>query len=201
MADAPSRTGRAELDPVEYLLLSAADVTRLVPVATAALSLARAGAVRLLDAVLLMRTEGQITVRATRPGDRLGLAELDDAVAGGVRLSQHDIELVALTLEPDESALLLLVEDRWAEALSVAVRDSGARLAAGERVARDRVAAALAAHVPAERHGRVDLLSRGPGTTPVLDQVEQVRQLARLVDRGVLPIEDYEVQRTRVLQG
>jgi hypothetical protein len=201
VTDAEDRAGRPDPDLLEYLLLSAPDVTGLAPVAAAVAALARAGSIRVVDAVLLIRVEGQTTVRAVSPGEHPSVAALGHAVAGGLLLSSHDLELMALTLAPDESALLLLVEDQWAASLGVAVRASGARVAAGERVPRGRVAASLEAAVPTARHGRADLLQRGPDTTPVLDQVEQARQLTRLVDRGVLPLDGYEVQRRRVLQG
>ena len=201
VVDSTHRAGRPDPDLLEYLLLSAPDVARLAPVAAAVVALAQAGAIRLVDAVLLIRAEGQTTVRAISPGEHPSVAALGHAVAGGLLLSSHDLELMALTLGPDESALLLLVEDRWAASLSAAVRESGARVAAGERVARGRVAASLEASVPTARHGRADLLHRGPDTTTLFDQVEQARQLSRLVDRGVLQLDDYEVQRRRGLQG
>ncbi|HCB03730.1 MAG TPA: hypothetical protein DEQ43_05685 [Nocardioides bacterium] len=195
------RADRPDPDLLEYLLLSAPDVTGLASVATAVVALARSGTIRLVDAVLLVRSEGQTTVRTISPGEHPSLAALGRATTGGVLLSSHDLELMALTLGPDEAALLLLVEDRWAATLSAAVRRSGARMTAGERVPRGRVAASLEAAIPTARHGRADLLHRSPGTTTVFDQVEQVRQLSRLVDRGVLPLDHYEVQRRRVLQG
>jgi hypothetical protein len=190
-----------EPDMFEYVLLSAPDVDGLVPVAAAVIGMARAGSIRIVDAVLLSRPEAGATVRTEGPGSHPALAELARAVEGGPLLSPHDVELVALTLEPRQSALLLLLEDRWAEALASATREGGARVAAGERIARDRVVESLQAYASTERHGRVDLLHRGPGSTPLVDQVEQVRELARLVERGVLPVDHYDVQRRRVLEG
>ena len=128
------RADRPDPDLLEYLLLSAPDVTGLASVATAVVALARSGTIRLVDAVLLVRSEGQTTVRTISPGEHPSLAALGRATTGGVLLSSHDLELMALTLGPDEAALLLLVEDRWAATLSAAVRRSGARMTAGERV-------------------------------------------------------------------
>ena len=62
----------------------------------------------------------------------------------GVLLSRHDIELVALSLQPGDCAVILVAEDRWAEPLAVAARAIGGEVRAGERIARDRVEAALA---------------------------------------------------------
>jgi hypothetical protein len=201
MVESPSRGLQPDLDLFEYVLLSAASVDGLVPVAAAVVSLARAGSIHLVDAVFLVRPGDDPSVETIGPEENAVVAELDGAAEGGVLLSQHDIELAALTLGPCEAALLLLVEDRWAHPLSAAVREGGAQVAAGERIPRDRVLAAWDAFAPTERQGRVDLLLRGPRSASLLDQVEQVRQLAELVDRGVLPLERYEVQRRRVLNG
>jgi hypothetical protein len=201
MVDSSLRDDQPGLDLFEYVLLSAADVAGLVPVAAAVVDLARTGAIHLVDAVVLARAGDRPEVRTVSPDEHPVFADLDRAADGGVLLSPHDVDLAAVTLAPEESALLLLVEDRWAEPLSAAVRAGGARVAAGERIPRDRVLASLDASESAERQGRVDLLIRGPRTASALDQVEQVRQLAELVDRGVLPLERYEVQRRRVLQG
>jgi hypothetical protein len=201
MADVLQRSDQLDPDLFEYVLLSAPDVEGLAPVAAAILALVLAGSIHIVDAVLLSRPDAQATVRTASPEAHHELAELGRAVAGGPLLSAHDIELVALTLDPHESALLLLVEDRWAGALAMAAREGGARVAAGERIPRERLLESLDAYGSTARRGRVDLLLRGPGSTPLVDQVEQVRELARLVERGVLPIDHYEVQRRRVLQG
>ena len=201
MANGLGRSDQPDPDLFEYVVLSAADVEALAPAAAAVLALARAGSIHVVDAVLLSRPDAQATVRTGSPGAHLELLELGQAVVGGPLLSAHDIELVALTLAPHESALLLLVEDRWAGALAAAARQGGARLAAGERIPRERVLESLDEFTATSRHGGVDLLPRGPGGAPVVDQVEQVRQLARLVEKGVLPVDVYEIQRRRVVQG
>jgi hypothetical protein len=200
MADALPRSD-PDPDLFEYVLLSAPDVEGLAPVAGAILALVRAGSIHIVDAVLLSRPDADATVRTARPETHHELAALGRAVDVGPLLSAHDIELVALTLEPHESALLLLVEDRWAGALAAAAREGGARVAAGERIPRERLLESLDDDGSTARHGRVDLLLRGPGTTPFVDHVEQVRELARLVERGVLPVDRYEAQRRRVLEG
>jgi hypothetical protein len=62
----------------------------------------------------------------------------------GVFLSRHDVELVALALQPGSAAIVVVVEDRWAESLSAAARAAGGQVHAGERIGRERVEAALA---------------------------------------------------------
>lgn len=195
MPDAPRRDGEPDLDLLEYVLVSARDATGLSPVANAVVQLVHAGSIRLLDAVVLVRDRGSPRVDSAPPSDHPPLTELTTVADGGVLLSRHDVELASATLAPHQTALLLLVEDRWAGALSDAAREGGARLTAGERIARDRVLASL------DRSGSTDLIVHGPGATPPIDQVAQVRQLARLVERGLLSFDRYEAQRRRVLDG
>ncbi len=185
-----------DLDLLEYVLVSAPAVEALAPPAIAVAGLVHAGSLRVLDAVVLVRPAGRASVHSASTAEHPSLGALHDVVDGRVHLSAHDIDLAALTLAPAEAALLLLVENRWADALSLAVRGSGARLTAGEHIERARVEAALAPYAD-----RIDLLLRGPGTRPSGDQVEQVRRLARLVDRGILGLDRYDVQRRRVLEG
>ena len=193
-----------DLDLLEYVLVSAPSPSALAEVAGAVAGLVAAGAIRLLDVVVLVRPGDQAAVTVAEPSDHEELAALIGLSDGEVLLSGHDLELAAVTLAPEVTALLLLVEDRWAGALSSAARAAGGRLTGGERIARDRAMASLS-HGPS-RSGRGDLLARSPlclpalaGSLPMVDQTAQVRQLARLVDQGLLSLEQYEVQRRRVL--
>lgn len=186
--------GDVDLGLLEYVLVSGREPDGLAPVAEAVVQLARAGSIRLLDAVVLRRESGSTRVTSGSPAGHAVLSGLMAVAEGHVLLSVHDVELASMTLDPEETALLLLVEDRWANILSDAARQGGARLTAGERIARDRVLASL------EQAGATDLIVRSPGTTAsFVDQAAQVRELARLVDRGLLTLDRYEVQRRRVL--
>ncbi|MFC6045397.1 hypothetical protein [Nocardioides hankookensis] len=196
-----------DLDLLEYVLVSAGTVEGLASVATAVADTVGSGAIRLVDAVLLVRADGRTKVAVGELADHAQLAPLAavvEAESAGVQLSLHDIELASVTLAPGVAALLLLVEDRWAEPVSVAARAAGGQVTAGERIGRRRAQAALGA---AERRHRADLLSRSPvavkavASSGLVDQAAQVRKLARLVDQGLLSLEQYEVQRRRVLDG
>lgn len=195
-----------DADLLECVLVTVPAPGRIDGVVAAVAGLVGSGAIRLIDVVLLHRGVGQASVVA-REGDEVEqLAALVQAAADGVRLSAHDVDLAAVTVEPDASALLLLVEDRWAAALAVAARDAHGRLVGGERVGRDRFRAALGRSVGGTgRRGTGDLLVRGLATSDhperALDPAAQVRTLAELVDRGVLTFEQYEAQRRRVLDG
>jgi hypothetical protein len=190
------------MDLLEYVLVSAGSVEALGAVAEATAELVRDGSVRLLDAVVLARSTGRTTVEFSAPARHQELAVLRAAEQSPVLLSRHDVELAAVTVAPGEAALLLLLEDRWARRLSVAARAGGGRLAAGERISRERVSASELQPEPGSvRAGGADLLARAPGTSAVIDRVEQVHQLARLVDSGLLSLDQYEVQRGKVLDG
>jgi len=209
-----ARRAVPDLDLLEYVLVSAPAVDDLAPVGTAVVGLVQSGAIRLVDLVVLVRPDRQVGVSVIEAADHEGMSAVAGVVAdedGGVLLSLHDIELAAATLAPGTAALLLLVEDRWAGVISSAARASGGRISSGERITRDRAEASLAQvggpsdHRPT-RVGRSDLLVRNPlstlpgaGAVPAVDRAAQVRQLAGLVERGLLSLDQYEVQRRRVL--
>jgi hypothetical protein len=207
--EAPARAPAPDPDLLEYVVVSVPSVAGLTPVVNAVAELAEAGQVRLVDAVALLRPDREAAVVAIVPRNDPALAPLETTPADdGVRLTPHDVDLAAATLAPGAVMLLLLVEDRWAARLAAAATAAGGRLTAGERIGRDRVlgqidpASALGAGV------RPDLLVRGPltpssapGAAPAFDPAAQVRELAQLVERGLLTLDQYEAQRRRVLGG
>src|SRR4051794_45532 len=134
-----------DLDLLEYVLVSAETVAGLASVAAAAADTVGTGAIRVVDAVLLVRADGRAKVAVGELGDHEELARLAAVVnseVAGVQLSLHDIELASVTLAPGVAALLLLVEDRWAGPVSTAARAAGGQVTAGERIGRGRAQAA-----------------------------------------------------------
>src|SRR6478735_4240865 len=209
MSEAQQLADTPDLDLLECVLVTAPSVSGLAAVAAAARELVASGSIRLVDLVGLVRADGEAGVRVLEPADAEALAPLAAYAEGGLLLSRHDIELAAVTLAPGVAALLLLVEDRWAAVLSTAARSVGGRVVAGERVGRDQVLAALdePRRGSSARTGRSNLLLRSPlscapsaDAPPLVDQVAQVRKLAHLVERGLLSLDQYEVQRRRVLE-
>jgi hypothetical protein len=69
------------------------------------------------------------------------LGEVDGEVGG--LLSQNDIEAASFALEPGSSAILVVVEDRWADALSAAAQQAGGRMVGGQRISASRIQEAL----------------------------------------------------------
>jgi hypothetical protein len=206
----PSGSTEPDPDLVEYVVISAPSLADLDPIAGATADLVRSGHIRLFDAVVLVRPDQEPAVPVVDPARHPVLAGLcAHALADGIRLSPHDIELTAVTLAPGVAALMLLLEDGWAKALATTAREVGGRLTGGERIPRERVVGQIGAAGPVDArsvHG--DLLARSPlnasptvGPTSPIDPAAQVRELVQLVERGLLSLDQYEAQRRRVLDG
>ena len=151
-----------------------------------------------------------------------GLAALEsvDGDVGGF-LSEDDIALTAGALQPGTSALLVVVEDRWAQLLADAARAGGGR---DHRRRADSAApartvpavphgagggAAVMRRVASDRRRHVDLLRRRPvlDAVPVdptapeaVRRVDQLRALLHLVDRGVLSAGEFERHQEKVFR-
>jgi hypothetical protein len=145
MTGASDRGADFDLDLVEYVVVTTPEPARLTTLAAALTDLVRQGQIQILDLVLIATDPQTSRRRAIEVGELLGPSELDGlSKRAGSLLSEHDIQLVATALEPTETALLVLVEGRWAAPLSSAARQVGGRVAGGERIPRARVAAAVA---------------------------------------------------------
>ena len=141
-ADPPSRD-EVVTDLVEYFVVVVRDTESLEKLVPALVEVVRSCAIRILDLVAVA-TDSNGVARFIEVDAIASLHDLTllDAPLGGL-LSTHDIDLVSLALAPDSTAIILVAEDRWAEPLSVAARQSGGEVLAGERIPRSRVEAAL----------------------------------------------------------
>jgi Family of unknown function (DUF6325) len=131
-------------DLVEYLVMVVPGPDALSAVARELGKVVDAAVVRILDLVVVgVGEDGGTTVIGV---DSLGGREVVGSAMPSyqVSLSRHDIELVALALQPGDTAVVIVAEDRWAEPLVAAARALGGELRAGERIARQRVDEALA---------------------------------------------------------
>ena len=131
-------------DLVEYIVLA---VPNLQALATIGSELARSvdsSTIRILD-VVIVTVDDDGSAAVIEAGSIEGLGALPGlSQFFGVLLSRHDIEMVSLALQPGSAAIVVVVEDRWAESLAAAARDAGGQVHAGERIGRERVEAALA---------------------------------------------------------
>ena len=128
-----------DLDLVEYVLISVPELASTEGVAAALKHLVESGQIRILDIVgVTSGTTGRFT--AVEPELLPGLRALDDVEGevGGL-LSEDDIALASGALHPGASALIVVVEDRWAQPLAAAARDHGGRIIGGERIPRHRL--------------------------------------------------------------
>jgi hypothetical protein len=128
-----------DLDLVEYVVVSVSELSSTVGVASAIRELVESSQVRILDLVgVAASPDGRFT--AVEPELLSGLAELRgvEGEVGGL-LSEDDLALACRALQPGTSALILVVEDRWAQVLADAARQSGGRIIGGERIPRHRL--------------------------------------------------------------
>ena len=155
-AERPSLGGTAltDADLVEYLVVVVPDLGSLSAVTPVLAGLVASAAIRILDLVCVSKSaeRGELTVVEFEEVEGMSALQSVDGDVGGL-LSARDIETASRPLAPGSSAILLVVEDRWAHALSTAARRAGGRVVGGGRVARPLVEAALQA---SSRPTRVD---------------------------------------------
>ena len=149
MADPSERRvsdAATDTDLVEYLVVVVPDLGSLKTVTPALADLVASAAIRILDLVCVSKSaeDGELTVVEFEEAEGMAALETVDGDIGGL-LSTHDIETASRQLAAGSSAILLVVEDRWAQALSSAARRAGGRVVGGGRVARPLVEAALEA--------------------------------------------------------
>jgi uncharacterized membrane protein len=116
-------------------------------IAPALAELVDAGIVTIIDLVFVTKDEDGTV-------DGVELADIEEAIAnafagveGDVKglLSDEDVQTAGEALSPGSSAVLIVWENTWARRFVGAVRDSGGRLVAHDRIDAETVAAALAA--------------------------------------------------------
>lgn len=128
-----------DLDLVEYVVVALPELSSTVGVAAALRELVESARIRILDLVgVVVGPEGRVT--AVEPELLPGLSDLRDVQGevGGL-LSEDDVALAGGALPPGSSALIIVVEDRWAELLAGAAREVGGCIVGGERIPRHRI--------------------------------------------------------------
>lgn len=134
-------SGRYTGDPdlVEYVVIDMPDLSASLEVAQSLRHLVASSAIRILDLVgVVTDAQGRYTI--TEPESVAGLADLRtvDGEVGGL-LSEDDIALACRSLRYGSAALILVVEDRWAQSLATAARSGGGQIVGGERIPRHRL--------------------------------------------------------------
>lgn len=138
-----TRGRSVDLKPVEYMIIEFPGNTFNGDIAPAIARLVDRGLVRILDLVFVKKdADGSILYFEYDDLDEItGFAEIDGEADG--LLNDEDIEELAADLELESSALFIVWEDLWAGELATAIRESGGRLIAGERIPHEVVSAIL----------------------------------------------------------
>jgi hypothetical protein len=128
-----------DADLVEYVVIAFPDLSAVAGIASALGRLVSESRIRILDLVVV-ETGQSGGPRAVQPGSAAELAPLEDVEGemGGL-LGEDDIALAADALPPRSTALVLVIEDVWAEQLAGAVRSARGRIVGGERIPRRRL--------------------------------------------------------------
>ncbi|MFF5922256.1 DUF6325 family protein [Streptomyces flavochromogenes] len=122
------------MGPVECVVLAFPGERLKVAAVTALADLRRAGQVRLIDSLVVVKSVGG----EVSTSELVEYEEYDEATAEiGPEvnlLGPEDAEEAAETLEPGSCALMLLVEHVWAARAADVVREAGGRIAGNVRV-------------------------------------------------------------------
>ena len=128
-----------DLDLVEYVVISVPELSAAVGVASALKQLVELRQIQILDLVGVdVSVDGRLAAVEPELLSGLGVLDTVEGEVGGL-LSEDDIALAGGALAPGTSALIVVVEDRWAQHLSDAARDGGGRIIGGERIPRHRL--------------------------------------------------------------
>ncbi len=141
-----------ELGPVDYLILEFPVGAQNFKgeVADELLRLSDAGTIRVLDVLLLQKSEDG-TVDALEIDEAPGLDDLRVLEAGLAEiLAADDVVHLANAMEPGTVALALVWENRWAAPFGSAARRAGGQLVATGRIPIQAIAASMEAELALE---------------------------------------------------
>jgi uncharacterized membrane protein len=109
------------------------------PVRESLLATIASGAITVLDLTVVKRlADGSVDVLEIEVlGDEIELTEIELPAAG--LIGEEDLDQLTTELPPGSSALVVLLENTWARAVTAAVREAGATVLAVERFPADVV--------------------------------------------------------------
>jgi hypothetical protein len=137
-----------ELGPIDVVVIGfPADAPMTGESAPILVDLVDRGIIRVLD-ILFITKGGDGTVAGfTIDGidrDRIGDFTLFEGASSGL-LGDDDVEGAGAALEPGESAVVIVYENRWAAPFAASVRRNGGQLIATQRIPTQELVAALEA--------------------------------------------------------
>jgi hypothetical protein len=131
-----------EMGPIDYVVLEWPRDRTPADVAPMIVDLVDRGIIRILDiAVIAKEDDGIVTALDFGRLEAFGVFE---GASTGI-LANEDLEAAGEILEPGTAAAILIWENRWAAPIAIALRRSGAQLAATGRLPVQGILAALEA--------------------------------------------------------
>jgi hypothetical protein len=132
------------IGPVEYIIVGFPGNDFTGDIAPALAKLIESKTIRLLDLLFIGKgPDGNVLVIEYDELEELAAFAGLEGEVGGI-ISDEDVAHVAVGLEPNSSAALLIWEDVWATEFAVAVRNAGGVLLEGARIPYDIVEAVFA---------------------------------------------------------
>ncbi|MEU8529917.1 MULTISPECIES: DUF6325 family protein [Streptomyces] len=144
-----------DMGPVDYLVIEFPGNRMTGEGFPLLLDLVDRGIVRILDLMFVRKdTDGSVVALELRDLDADGEFDLTvfEGSSSGL-LGQDDLDEAGASLEPGNSAGILIYENLWAAPLARALRRSGAQLVAGGRIPVQAILASLDAAEAAEAGG------------------------------------------------
>ena len=103
------------------------------------------GIIRIIDLVVIMKDQGEVTVRELRELDAAHIAMFDPLQVDVSQLiTDADINMIGEQLAENSTAGIMLIENLWAKKTKQAMLDAHGRLVMFERIPHDVVEEALA---------------------------------------------------------
>lgn len=137
-----------ELGPIDVVVIGyPADAPMTGEAVPILVDLVDRGIVRVLDVLFVTKGEDGAFAGFTVDGidkDRIGDFTIFEGASSGL-LGDDDAESAAAAMEPGESAVVLVYENRWAAPFAAAVRRNGGQLIASQRIPVQDVVEALEA--------------------------------------------------------
>ena len=137
-----------ELGPIDVVVIGyPADAPMTGEAVPILVDLVDRGIVRVLDVLFVTKGEDGAFAGFTVDGidkDRIGDFTVFEGASSGL-LGDEDAESAAAAMEPGESAVVLVYENRWAAPFAAAVRRNGGQLIASQRIPVQDVVEALEA--------------------------------------------------------
>ncbi len=126
-----------ELGPIDVVVIGfPADAPMTGEAAPLLVDLVERGVIRVLDVLFVTKGEDGAVAGFNVDGiepDRIGDFTVFEGASSGL-MGDDDTEAAAAAMEPGESAVVIVYENRWAAPFAAAVRRNGGQLIASQRI-------------------------------------------------------------------